>query len=121
MMYTALVTLLLDKQVSNIPSKFTNITNSLACIIRSFENLEYLRVLTAVTAIVGTHLIEPYLSLTTFSTTTCQSLVLAFPTLFNDLHCTTVFSMQSCAELHTNHMQMSIIEVSICRHQISKD
>eukprot|EP00731_Ephydatia_muelleri_P008315 Em0004g653a len=98
MLYTALVTLLLDKQVSNIPSKFTNITNSLACIIRSFENLEYLRVLTAVTAIVGTHLIEPYLSLTTFSTTTCQSLVLAFPTLFNDLHCTTVF-MQSCAEL----------------------
>ena len=43
--YTALITLFLDKHVSDFLNKFSNITNCLACIIRSFEGLEYLRVL----------------------------------------------------------------------------
>ena len=63
----------------------SKLTNSLACIIR---NLEYLRVLAAVMVIVGVYLIEPYLSLTTSSTTTWETLVLAFLTLFNDLNTT---------------------------------
>lgn len=83
--YTALITLYLDNHVTNFLGKFTNITNSLACIIRSFEGLEYLRVLAAVKVVVGVHLVEPYLSLTTSSSTSWEKLVQAFPTLYNDL------------------------------------
>ena len=71
--------------MSSFLNKFSNITNSLACIIRSFEGIEYLRVLAAVTVVIGIQLIEPYLSLTSSSSTTWDKLVLAFPTLYNDL------------------------------------
>ena len=37
--YTALIVLFLDKHVSKFLSKFTIITNNLACIVRSFEDL----------------------------------------------------------------------------------
>ena len=83
--YTALVTLFLDSHVSNFLSRFTNVTNSLACIIRSFEGLDYLRVLAAVIVVVGVHLVEPYLSLTTSSSTSCDKLENAFPTLYKNL------------------------------------
>ena len=83
--YTALVTLFLDKHVSSFLDKFTNITNSLACIIQSFEGLDYLRVLAAATVVIGVHLVEPYLNLTTSSSTTWQKLVEAFPSLYTDL------------------------------------
>ena len=32
------------------------------------------------------------------------------------VHCTTEFSMQSCAESAYHHMQMRIVEVFVCRH-----
>ena len=86
--YTALITLFLDKYVSEFLAQFTNITNCLACICRSFECLDYLRVLAAVLVIVGVHLVEPYLDLTSSSATTWQTLVDAFPSLYNNL-CTT--------------------------------
>ena len=83
--YTAMIVLWLDKNVSKFLDQFTNITNNLACIVRSFAGLEYLRVLAAVTVIIGVHLVEPYLSLTTASSTTWEKLVEAFPTLYKDL------------------------------------
>ena len=83
--YTAMVTLWLDQNVSRFLNRFTNITNNLACIVRSFEGLDYLRVLAAVIVIMGVHLLEPYLSLTTSSTTTYSKLQEAFPKLYNDL------------------------------------
>ena len=82
---TASVTLFLDKHVTEFLAKFTNVTNSLACIIRSFEGLEYLRVLAAVMVVIGVQLVEPFLSLTTSSSTTWEDLVKAFPSLYNDL------------------------------------
>ena len=80
-----MVVVWLDKNVSDFLDHFTNITNNLACIVRRFAGLEYLRVLTAVTVIIGVHLVEPYLSLTTSSSTTWETLVEAFPTLYTDL------------------------------------
>ena len=66
-------------------AKYQNITNTLACIVRSFECVDYLRVLAAVGVIIGMHLVEPYLSLTSSSTTSWKQLMTAFPTLYNDL------------------------------------
>ena len=85
MVYTAAVVLWLDKHVTNFLSRFTNITNNLACIVRGFERLDYIRVLAAVIVITGVHLLEPYLSLTTSSNTDYHKLQEAFPTLYNDL------------------------------------
>lgn len=83
--YTCLITNWLDKHVSAFLSKYTNVTNSLACIIRSFQDIQYLRVLSTVGVILGVHLIEPYLSLTSSSVTTWEKLVVAFPQLYTDL------------------------------------
>ena len=83
--YTAMVVLWLDQHVREFLLKFSNITNSLACIVRSFEDLEYLRVLACAAVIIGVHLIEPYLSLVTSSNTTWEKLQSAFPTLYTDL------------------------------------
>ena len=57
--YVAMVALWLNSHVRELLLKFTNITNSLACILRSFEDLEYVRVLASVAVIIGVHLIEP--------------------------------------------------------------
>lgn len=40
------------------------LTNTFACIVRAFENLEFLNVFLAVAAVIGIQLIEPYLDLT---------------------------------------------------------
>ena len=83
--YTSMVVLWLDRLVTEFLRKFSNITNSLACIVRSFESLEHLGVLAAVSVIIGVHLLEPYLSLVTISKTTWEKLQGAFPTLYTDL------------------------------------
>lgn len=83
--YTCLVSNWLDEHVSEFLAKYTSITNSLACIVRSFESLDYVRVLSAIGVILGVQLVEPFLSLTSSSETTWQKLVEAFPTLYHDL------------------------------------
>ena len=83
--YTAMVVLWLYKYGTKFLERFTNITNNPACILRSFESLEYLRVLAAVIVIIGVHLVEPYLSLTTSANTTWDTIFKAFPTLYNNL------------------------------------
>ena len=71
--------------MSSFLAKYQNITNTLACIVRSFEGIDYLRILAAVGVIIGTHLIEPYLSLTSSSTPSWEQLMVAFPSLYTDL------------------------------------
>ena len=85
LVYSCALTNFLDSSVISFLDKFTNITNSLACVVRSFEEIEYLRILSTVGVIIGTHLIEPFLSLTTSSQTTWEKLMTAFPTLYKDL------------------------------------
>ena len=64
---------------------FSNVTITLACIVRTFADLEYVRVLAAVGVIMGVHLVEPFLSLTSSSTTDYEKLTEAFPHLYTDL------------------------------------
>ena len=85
LVYSCALANFLDSNVIGFLNKYTNITNSLAYVVRSFEEIEYLRNLSAVGVIIGTHLIEPFLSLTTSSQTTWEKLMTAFPTLYRDL------------------------------------
>ena len=83
--YSCVVALNLDENVCKFLLKYENITNQLACICRSFESLEYIRVMAAVGAVIGIHLIEPFVSLTSSSTTTYSKLITSFPQLYTDL------------------------------------
>ena len=65
--------------------KYDNITNQLACIVRCFLELEFLKVLYCTGALIGLHLVEPYLALTTSTSTTYSTLIPAFHKLYNDL------------------------------------
>ena len=65
--------------------KFPNITNTLACIVRSFSTLDYVRVLAAVGVIVGIHIVEPFLSLTTSTKADYSKLQESFPKVITDL------------------------------------
>ena len=85
LVYSCAVTLALDSQVTSFLDKHSNISNTLTCIVRSLERVEHLRILAAVGVILGTHLVEPYLSMTSSSTTTWDKLISAFPTLYKDL------------------------------------
>ena len=83
--YTCMVALWLDQHAPGFLSKHTHITNNLACIVRSFEGLDYLRVCACLGVILLVHVVEPFLSLTTSSITSWEKLQVALPTLFNDL------------------------------------
>ena len=72
----------LDSPICAFLAKYSNITNTLACIVRSFEELEYLRILATVGAIIGIHLVEPFLSLTTSTTVDYSKLQSSFPLLY---------------------------------------
>ena len=75
----------LDSPICAFLAKYSNITNTLACIVRSFEELEYLRILATVGAIIGIHLVEPFLSLTTSTTVDYSKLQSSFPVLYQNL------------------------------------
>ena len=65
--------------------KYEHVTNSLACIVRSFADNDVLFVMAAATAIIGVHLVEPYLSLTYHETVSYEKLIPAMQQLYDDL------------------------------------
>jgi len=71
--------------VTSFLEKFKHVTNQLACIVRCFIDLDFLKVLYCAGALVGLHIVEPFLSLTTSSSTTYAKLIPAFKQLYDDL------------------------------------
>ena len=65
--------------------KYEHVTNQLACIVRSFQDLNFLKVLFCVGALIGLHLVDPFLSLTTSSETKYSKLIPAFKELYDNL------------------------------------
>ena len=61
------------------------VTNKLACLVRDVINLEYIRVIIAVVAAIGTHLINPYHTKTINTDSTHSSLKEFFSELYSDL------------------------------------
>lgn len=85
LVWSAATFLRVDPSVTAFLEKFEHITNQLACLVRSFQTLEYIRVLAAVVVSLGSHLILPFISLTSSAKTTQQKLLTAFPQLYTDL------------------------------------
>ena len=71
--------------VTQFLQKYEHVTNQLACIVRYFQDVEFLKVSYAVGALIGIHLVEPFLSLTTSSKTKYSVLIPAFKQLYKDL------------------------------------
>ena len=63
--YLCAVVIYHDPHIWSFLAKYEHVTNNLACIVRAFEDVEFLRIHCAVGALIGIHLLEPYLSLTT--------------------------------------------------------
>ena len=82
--YCCLISIYLDGDILAFLDKYSSITNTLACIIRSFSTLDYVRILACVGVILGVHLIEPFLSLTSSTMTDYDDLMKAFPQLYSD-------------------------------------
>ena len=57
----------------------------MACIVRSFNDLNFLKIFCAVGALVGIPLIQPYLSVTYFDQMRYSELIAAMQTLYNEL------------------------------------
>ena len=85
LVFSAATFLLVDPKVTEFLAKYEHITNQLACLVRSFQTLDYVRVLAAVVVALGSHLILPFISLTSSSITTQDKLMVAFPALYRDL------------------------------------
>jgi len=78
--------------------KYEHVTNQLACIVRCFVDLDFLRVMYCAGALIGLHLVEPYLSLTTSAQTTYSKLSTAFPLLYEELRSTDASSLLNVDE-----------------------
>lgn len=65
--------------------QMTHVTNQLTCITRTFMELEFLPIHYTMGALIGLHLHNPFLSLTTSSQTDYPKLILAFKQLHRDL------------------------------------
>lgn len=83
--YLCSVILYLDPFIWSFLSKYEHVTNNLACIVRAFEDVDFLKVHLAVGALIGIHLVEPFLSLTTSSKVDYGKLTVAMKQLYMDL------------------------------------
>ena len=73
-----------DKDICAFLRKFDHVTNNLACIVRCFEDVEFLRVLCLVGALIGLHLVEPFVKITSSAKTTYADLKTIAPTLYDN-------------------------------------
>ena len=83
--YLCAATLHHDKDICAFLRKFDHISNNLACIVRCFEDVEFLRVFCLVGALIGLHLVEPFVKITSSASTTYADLQVASPLLYENL------------------------------------
>ena len=110
---TCAITLFHFNDVSTFLEKYEHVTNQLACIVRCFLELDFLKIMYCVGALIGLHLVEPFLSLTTSTDTRYSKLIPAFKGLYHDLKET-----EPCRLLNVEQPAFNF--VSIARFKQSK-
>ena len=83
--YLCAVTLHHEADLREFLQKYDTITNTLACIVRAFQDVEFINVFLVCAAVLGVHLIEPYLSLTYFDPVDYEHLITTMQQLYQDL------------------------------------
>jgi hypothetical protein len=92
------------EDVASFLTKFEHVTNQLACIVRCFLDMDFLKVMYCAGALTGLHLVEPYLSLTISKETTYSKLIPAFQQLYLELRDT-----DACTLLNVNEPAFSLV------------
>ena len=88
LVYLAAVVLHHRSQVQEFLQVHDTITNTLACIVRAFEDIEFLNVFLVVAAVLGIQLIEPYLDMTYYHPLSYEELIEMSKELYEDLQTT---------------------------------
>ena len=70
---------------SSFLESYSDITNKLACLVRDALNLDYVKVVIAVVAAIGVHLVSPYHAMTISQNATHSRLKVFYETLYNIL------------------------------------
>ena len=83
--YLCAVVVYIEEDVQMFLNSYDYIDNTLACIVRSFGSIEYLTVFSAVGALIGIHLIEPYFSVTYYDQMKYFELIPAMQVLYEQL------------------------------------
>ena len=76
------ITLYHLEDVNGYLIKCEHVTNQLACKVRCFLDIDFLKALYCTGALIGLHFVEPFLSLTTPTNTTCSKLIPTFQQLY---------------------------------------
>ena len=87
-----------DEDIASFLTKCEHVTNQLACIVRCFLDMDFLKVMYCAGALIGLHLVEPYLSLTISTETTYSKLIPAFQQLYQELRDTDACKLLSVSE-----------------------
>ena len=82
---TAAFTVHHHKHLQSFLDKYENVTNTLACIVRAFIDIPAIQVMATAVALIGHHLILPYLNLTHFDAVNYENLIPAAKQLDVDL------------------------------------
>ena len=77
LLLTCAVTLYHFDDVASFLDKFQHVTNQLACIVRCFLDLEFLKVMLCIGALFGVHLVEPFFDI-------------------DNIYCNDIFQTYSC-------------------------
>ena len=85
--------------MTSLLQKYEHITNQLACIIRCFFDLDFLKVMYYAGALIGLHLVEPFLSLTMAADTTYTKIIPIFQQLYQELLDTDACTLLNADEL----------------------
>jgi len=67
-----------DEDIASFLTKYEHVTNQLACIVRCFLDMDFLKAMYCAGALIGLHIVEPYLPLTISTETTYSKLIPAF-------------------------------------------
>ena len=73
------------EDIRSFLDKFEHVTNNLACIIHSFIDIDGLFLMALSAALIGQHLIQPFLSMTYYDALLFEKLIPASQQLYTDL------------------------------------
>ena len=96
--------------------KFSSVFNGLSTINRSFLNMEGLKTIFCATSLIGIHITGPYQYLLTNVDTSYDTLLLAFPTLYQELN-----NIKGASMLNTERKSFNFLEKSILKKSPSKE
>ena len=97
--------------VASFLQEYEHVTNRLACIVRCFLDLDFLKVVYCAGALIRLHLVEPFLSLTMAADSTYTKIIPAFQQLYQELLDTDAYTL-----LNVDEPAFKFVSTEIFKH-----